>query len=279
MEGYGFGEYYIPDLTRDLVERAARGEAEALDVLNSIQGIPVNGNRAAQYWHNDHTPITYLLSSVHTIVGQGSYDGIPEVVRILYQNCGIPVCGKGAGKRQPLELCLWYNLVNVAKVLLEETDARYDLSPAGVEEMYHMVVKRESEMLKLFARFKARTFPTSEAYLNGLHGRGASHDIPLFTAIRNNDLESVRTLIDVYGANPNIRDKRGTPATFMLRDGPNRDEIRMLLEANQRAHVLAMSRSPRSSSLLGSVPDNAALLIRDFAGIQPRRSLPHHIHI
>lgn len=277
-QGYGQGVYFVPGLTRDMIFEAIKGNPgsyqEIIQYLNSFD-IPKNGNRGAALWDESDTPITYALFLAETVVLRWENDRRTNLIRILYNKCGVPVYGEGAGTINPLNICVRYDIVSAAKVLLEETDACFDPPQSQKELLYFLVANRRSEMLRLFSRFKERTFPLSKTFLNS-EGGGSRKNIPLFQAVLNDDPETVRILIRDFGANPYIQDCYGRTPIDLIRRVSRADTIRPWLQPAERVHALAMSRSPRSildgHTSLGHLPDEIARRINSHAELRKRLS-------
>jgi hypothetical protein len=230
-------------------------------------GIPVNGNRDARLWGGKDTAITYAMQRYTDAPAR-----LALLLELLYCRCGIPVSGTGSGTQNLLRLCALTRNVRAAAFLLRRTDARYEaprlagtrLNLQWMGEIDSMIRHGDTEMLRLFAEYRARTFPDAAAYLNRFGGRRAE-DIPLFIAALRGDARLVHVLIYGFGADLEIRDREGRTAFDMLSDMPQstiRDKIMRILRPQERLQAALMSQHPRLGSGSAMSDVSAELLQR-----------------
>jgi hypothetical protein len=233
--------------------------------------IPINGNQHGPFWFGDmHTPITYTLLFSARNREYDLHKRIARLVSVLYLKCGIPVTGRGAALENPLTLCVIYGNIQAATALLRDTDACFVDQSTWQLLLNSMVSSGQTEMLKLFADYKSRTFPNAAEYLNGFQGSEAKY-IPLFIAAdSSNDPELVRVLIYGFGANPYIQDNKRRMVIDLIRDsdpcvgqGRQLDEERAkrkkiidMVDPEGFYYAFYMSQHPRlgSDSMLQSLP-------------------------
>ena len=243
------------------------------DIYGNERQIPKNGNQDGPFWRGDsQTPITYILRCSNRNRGYNLHGRIARLVSVLYLKCGIPVTGRGAAFVNPLTICVTNGNVQAATALLRDTEACIVESSIQRLLLKTMVESGQTKMLKLFAKYKSRTFPNADEYLNGFEGSESKY-IPLFyAAVSMNDPDLVRVLIYGFGANPDIIDHRKRKAIDLIRDtdpdpnvgyGRRLDEERVkrqkiigLLDAEAMHIAFSMSQHPRlgSNSLVQSLP-------------------------
>jgi hypothetical protein len=251
-------------ITPELIDAAVAEHGErVLRYINRVEPVPINGNCDAPLWPGGKTPITYALFHSFHIIKKGKAENIAEVVRILYLKYGVPVSGIGAGKFNPLSLCIESGNVHAARVLLEVTDIQLNQDYQSQDPLMTLIKHRNTEMLELCSRFKERTFPNSADFLNQYHKLGTSNTIPLFIAVKANDPLMVFLLIYKFGANPNIEDRFEERPIDEIEPGSEGDEIRRLLQHRERVQSFIMSHHAmlKSRPYVRTLPGDLPLVI------------------